>query len=53
MRNEDGEPISLHDLERRQLEATLAAAQTLEEAARWLGIDASTLYRKRKAYGLK
>ena len=53
LRNEEGEPLSLHDLERRQLEAALAAAQTLEEAARWLGIDASTLYRKRKAYGLK
>jgi NtrC-family two-component system response regulator AlgB len=47
-----GGDISLEQLERRHIEAILARAETLDEAARILGIDASTLYRKRKAYGL-
>jgi NtrC-family two-component system response regulator AlgB len=53
LRDVDGTPLSLDALEQRQLRAALAQAKTLDEAARWLGIDASTLYRKRKAYGLK
>jgi NtrC-family two-component system response regulator AlgB len=53
LRDAEGRPLSLDALERRQLCAALEHARTLEEAARWLGIDASTLYRKRKAYGLK
>ncbi len=53
IRDAAGEPLSLDALERRQLCAALEQARTLEEAARWLGIDASTLYRRRKAYGLK
>jgi NtrC-family two-component system response regulator AlgB len=32
--------------------AVLAASDTLDAAARTLGVDASTLYRKRKIYGL-
>lgn len=47
-----GDDISLEHLERRHIEAILGRAETLDEAARILGIDASTLYRKRKAYGL-
>jgi two-component system, NtrC family, response regulator AlgB len=47
-----GTDISLEALERQHIEAVLARAETLDEAARILGIDASTLYRKRKAYGL-
>ncbi len=47
-----GGEISLEQLERRHIEAVLARADTLDEAARILGIDASTLYRKRKAFGL-
>jgi len=47
-----GSDISLEQLERLHIEAILARAETLDEAARILGIDASTLYRKRKAYGL-
>jgi len=53
IRDEDGAPLSIDALERRQIEGALKAARTLDEAARWLGIDASTLYRKRKAQGLK
>lgn len=47
-----GADITLDALERRHVEAVLARAATLDEAARTLGIDSSTLYRKRKAYGL-
>lgn len=47
-----GAEISLEDLERLHIEAVLARTDTLEAAARTLGIDASTLYRKRKAFGL-
>ena len=53
LRDAAGQPMSLDALEQHQLRAALAQAKTLDEAARWLGIDASTLYRKRKAYGLK
>ena len=42
----------LEVLERRHIEAVVANSETLEAAARTLGIDGSTLYRKRKAYGL-
>ena len=48
-----GSDISLEQLERQHIEAILARAETLDRAAAILGIDASTLYRKRKAYGLK
>ncbi len=47
-----GAPVSLDTLERRHIEAVLAGSNTLDAAARTLGIDSSTLYRKRKAYGL-
>jgi NtrC-family two-component system response regulator AlgB len=47
-----GADITLEALERRHVEAVLARASTLDEAARSLGIDSSTLYRKRKTYGL-
>ena len=47
-----GTDISLEELERIHLTSVLARADTLDSAARILGIDASTLYRKRKAYGL-
>lgn len=48
-----GDDISLEQLERQHIERILARAETLDQAAQILGIDASTLYRKRKAYGLK
>ncbi len=47
-----GSELTLDALERRHVEAVLARAASLDEAARTLGIDASTLYRKRKSYGL-
>jgi NtrC-family two-component system response regulator AlgB len=45
-----GMPMTLAELERAHIERVLAAAPTLDAAARLLGIDASTLYRKRRAY---
>ncbi|MGQ0800863.1 MAG: sigma-54-dependent transcriptional regulator [Pseudomarimonas sp.] len=47
-----GSELTLEALERQHVEAVLASATSLDEAAKTLGIDASTLYRKRKAYGL-
>lgn len=45
-----GEMLSLSELEQRHIESVVAQTATLDEAARVLGINASTLYRKRKAY---
>jgi len=47
-----GSPITLEALERQHVIAVLEGASSLDAAAATLGIDASTLYRKRKAYGL-
>ena len=47
-----GAPYSQEELERMHIESVLATCETLEAAARTLGIDSSTLYRKRKAYGV-
>ncbi len=47
-----GAPMSLDELERLHIERILAVSDSLEAAARTLGIDSSTLYRKRKAYKL-
>jgi NtrC-family two-component system response regulator AlgB len=44
---------TLEELERRAIGAALAKHATLDGAARALGIDPSTLYRKRERYGLK
>lgn len=48
-RLEVGSPISLHRLEAAHIQLVVANAPTLDEAARILQIDKSTLYRKRKA----
>ncbi len=45
-----GDPLTLEELERAHIQAVLASAATLEAASRILGIDASTLYRKRRQY---
>ncbi|HBP5741669.1 sigma-54-dependent response regulator transcription factor AlgB [Pseudomonas aeruginosa] len=47
-----GESLSLEDLEKAHISAVMASSATLDQAAKTLGIDASTLYRKRKQYGL-
>lgn len=49
---EVGGKISLDHLEAEHIRRILAGTPTLEEAAEILGIDPSTLYRKRKRYGL-
>jgi NtrC-family two-component system response regulator AlgB len=47
-----GSAMSLEALERLHIERILASSENLDAAAKTLGIDASTLYRKRKAYKL-
>jgi NtrC-family two-component system response regulator AlgB len=47
-----GADVSLDALEREHIARIIARAPTLDAAARTLGIDASTLQRKRKRYGL-
>jgi len=47
-----GAAMSLEALERMHIERILATSENLDAAAKTLGIDASTLYRKRKAYKL-
>ena len=43
-----GGMLSLEELETAHIEKVIANSKTLEEAAEMLGIDAATLYRKRK-----
>jgi len=45
--------LSLEDLEKKHIQHVLATATTLEEAASILGINLSTLWRKRRRYGLE
>ena len=45
-------PSSLEELEREQIIRTLAQSPTLQDAAEALGINATTLWRKRKRYHL-
>jgi len=47
-----GADVSIEELEREHIARVLARAPSLEAAARTLGIDATTLQRKRKRYGL-
>ncbi|CEA04793.1 Fis family transcriptional regulator [Pseudomonas saudimassiliensis] len=47
-----GAELSLEELERAHITAVVSKSETLDQAARILGIDASTLYRKRKQLGL-
>jgi two-component system, NtrC family, response regulator AlgB len=45
-------PATLDELEAQHIRRTLASTSTIEESAARLGIDPSTLYRKRKKYGI-
>jgi NtrC-family two-component system response regulator AlgB len=45
--------VSLEDLEKLHIQHVLGNAQTLEEAASILGINLSTLWRKRRRYNLE
>jgi NtrC-family two-component system response regulator AlgB len=47
-----GAPIALETLEREHIAQIVAQSSSLEAAARMLGIDATTLQRKRKRFGL-
>ena len=47
-----GDHLSISELERAHITALIANADSLDEAAKLLGIDVSTLYRKRKQYGI-
>ncbi len=49
---EVGGRVTLDQLEAEHIRRVLASAATIDEAATVLGIDPSTLYRKRKRYGL-
>jgi NtrC-family two-component system response regulator AlgB len=51
-RVEVGGAVTLEALEAEHIRCVLANSPSLEEAAATLGIDPSTLYRKRKRYGL-
>jgi NtrC-family two-component system response regulator AlgB len=46
-------PASLEDVEREQIVRVLAESPTLEDAAETLGINVSTLWRKRKRYKIE
>lgn len=47
-----GDLVSLDDVERAHARRVMSRATSLEEAARILGIDAATLYRKRKRWAV-
>jgi NtrC-family two-component system response regulator AlgB len=47
-----GQPISLKEMEKAHIEAVIDGAESLEAAARILGIHPSTLWRKRRQYGI-
>jgi NtrC-family two-component system response regulator AlgB len=46
------QPVTLEEIERAHIEKVLKQSRDFEEAAHILGIDTSTLWRKRKKYGL-
>ncbi len=48
-----GSPVSMEHIERIHIEKVIHKANNLEEAAKILGIDTATLYRKRKKYNIE
>jgi NtrC-family two-component system response regulator AlgB len=44
--------LSLADLEKQHIRRVLSKTHSLQEAATILGIDQTTLWRKRRQYGL-
>jgi NtrC-family two-component system response regulator AlgB len=44
--------LSLEEVERRHIQQVIASSPTLEDAAARLGIDPTTLWRKRRRWGL-
>ncbi|WP_145279383.1 sigma-54-dependent transcriptional regulator [Tautonia plasticadhaerens] len=49
---EVGGPVTLEELEVEHIRQVLAASASLEEAAQVLGVDPSTLFRRRRKHGL-
>ena len=47
-----GDDVTLDDVEKEHIRRVLLRAGSLEDAARILGIDPSTLWRKRKRYDI-
>ena len=47
-----GDLVSLESIEENHIRQVLAATKSLEEAARILGMDPVTLWRRRKKYGV-
>jgi len=47
-----GDAISLDQLEEMHIRRVLAKSKSLDEAAKTLGIDLATLYRRRRKYGI-
>ena len=47
-----GDLVSLESIEENHIRQVLAATKSLEEAARILGMDPVTLWRRRKKYGI-
>ena len=47
-----GDPVAIDKIEELHIRRVLASTKSLEEAAVVLGIDAATLWRRRKQYGI-
>jgi two-component system, NtrC family, response regulator AlgB len=47
-----GDPVSLEKIEERHIRQVLATTKSFDEAARILGLDPVTLWRRRKKYGI-
>ncbi len=47
-----GDPLPLSVIEENHIRAVVASTKSLQDAARILGIDQATLWRKRKQYGI-